>query len=269
MFIDNGKVSVIMAVYNCEDTVAAAIDSILKQTYENWELIICNDCSTDNTYDVVKKYADEYSDKIILVENKTNMKLPASLNHCLKYVTGKYVARMDGDDLSYPERFEKQVSFLNSHPDIDLVGTGMAVFNGQKITGKTVKPNSVDKYSLKTHPCFCHATIMTYKYVYDKLGGYSLEKRAVRVEDVDLWFRFFANGFKGANISDLLYQVTDDEAAYKRRKFAQRINAMKTLFHGYRILHYPIRYYPLVFLPVIKGFAPKFVYSYFRNRKFK
>lgn len=266
---DSGKVSVIMAVYNCEDTVGAAIESILNQTYNNIELIICNDCSTDNTYNVVKEYADKHKDKIVLIQNEKNMKLPASLNHCLKYATGRYIARMDGDDLSYPERFEKQIEFLNAHPDIDLVGTGMAIYNGKEMIGKTVRPEHVDKYSLKTQPCFCHATILTYKYVYDKLGGYSLEERAVRVEDVDLWFRFFSEGFNGYNLQDLLYQVTDDESAYKRRKFSLRINAMRTLFFGYRLLHYPLNWYPLVLLPVIKGLAPKFIYTYFRNRKFK
>lgn len=266
---NNEKISVIMAVYNCEDLVSDAIESILDQTYQNWELIICNDCSTDGTYNVVKKYADNYPDKIILIENEKNSKLPYSLNHCLTYATGKYVARMDGDDVSLPTRFEKQVEFLRANPDIDLVGTGMEVYDGHKIIGTNISPSVVDKYSLKISTCFCHATIMTYKYVYDKLNGYSLEDRAIRVEDIDLWFRFFAAGFKGANLPDLLYRVTDDENAYKRRKFGLRIHAMKTLFYGYRLLKYPIHWYPLVLLPVIKGFAPKFVYTYFRNRKFK
>lgn len=266
---DIGKISVIMAVYNCQDTVSAAIDSIINQTYKNWELIICNDCSSDETYKIVKKYADRYPDKIILIENSVNSKLPASLNHCLKYATGKYIARMDGDDISLPERFEKQLEFLSLNPDIDLVGTGMIVFDGKMVIGSVIKPSKVDKYSLVKDTCFCHATIVTYKYVYDKLGGYSLNKRAIRVEDVDLWFRFFAAGFNGANIPDLLYKVTDDEAAYKRRTFSNRINVMRTLFFGYRTLHYPLRYYPMVLLPVIKGLAPKFIYKYFRNRKFK
>ncbi|MEE3427355.1 MAG: glycosyltransferase [Ruminococcus sp.] len=264
-----GKVSVIMAVYNCEDTVADAIDSILNQTYSDIELVICEDCSADNTYQVVKQYADKYNDKIILIRNEKNSKLPASLNHCLKYATGKYIARMDGDDISYPDRIERQVSYLVEHPDIDLVGTGMAVFDGEKIVGQNTSPEHVDKYNLVHKTCFCHATILTYKYVYDKLGGYSLEPRAVRVEDVDLWFRFFAAGFKGANLPDLLYRVTDNANAASRRKFSNRINAMKTLFHGYRLLHFPIYYYPIALTPVLKGLAPKFVYNFFRGRKFK
>lgn len=258
-----------MAVYNCEDTVAGAIESILNQTYEDIELIICEDCSKDNTYQIVKQYADKYSDRIILIRNEENLKLPASLNHCLEYATGKYIARMDGDDISYPERIEKQVLYLGQHPDIDLVGTGMTVFDGEKIIGQNTSPEKVDKFSLVHKTCFCHATILTYKYVYDKLNGYSLEKRAVRVEDIDLWFRFFDAGFQGANLPDLLYQVTDDSNAATRRNFANRINAMKTLFYGYRLLNYPVYYYPIAVTPVLKGLAPKFVYNFFRGRKFK
>lgn len=269
MSVDNEKVSVIMAVYNCEDTVADAIESILNQTYKDIELIICDDCSADGTYKVVEGYKAKYPDRIVLIQNEENKKLPYSLNHCLKYATGKYVARMDGDDYSYPERIEKQVNYLRSHPDIDLVGTGMAVFDGEKIIGQNTSPEHVDQYSLLHKTCFCHATILTYKYVYDKLGGYSLESRAVRVEDIDLWFRFFSAGYKGANLPDLLYRVTDDAKAASRRKFSNRINAMKTLFFGYRLLHYPVYCYPMAVTPVLKGLAPKFVYNFYRGRKFK
>lgn len=269
MIDGNGKVSVIMAAYNCESTISEAIDSILKQTYSNYELIICDDCSTDETYRILTKYKKKYEDKIILIQNSENKKLPYSLNHCLEYASGQYIARMDGDDISLPDRFEKQVYFLKNHPEIDLVGTAMTVFDGQKVVGSVVKPEKVDKYSLKISPCFCHATIMTYKYVYDELNGYSLDKKNIRVEDVNLWFRFFAHGFNGANLSEELYVVTDDNTAYKRRKFKLRINAMRTLYDGYKLLDYPLKDYPLIILPVIKGLAPKFVYNLFRNRKFK
>ncbi len=265
----NDKVSIIMACYNCESTVEKAIDSILKQTYKNWELIICNDCSTDNTLEILKNYLTKYPDKIKLIQNDKNLKLPASLNHCLKYADGKYVARMDGDDVSHPQRLEKQVKYLEDHTDIDLVGTSMEVFNGKEITGIISNISNPTKYDLKKSPCFCHATIMTYKYVYDKLNGYTLNKRAIRCEDVDLWFRFFAAGYKGANIQECLYIVTDDENAHSRRKFTDRINAMKTLFFGYRLLKYPIYWYPWVLNPVVKGLVPKFIYTFLRNQKFK
>ena len=114
------KISIIMGIYNCEKTLPEAIESILAQTYTNWELIMCDDCSTDNTYSIAKKYQEKYTDKIILVRNNENCRLAYSLNHCLKYASGKYIARMDGDDISLPHRFERQIEFLEKNPNAKI-----------------------------------------------------------------------------------------------------------------------------------------------------
>ena len=108
----NKKVSVIMAVHNCAATVDKAIQSIMDQTYTDWVMIICDDGSTDNTLQVVKEYEEKYPEKFKVIQNDGNKKLPYSLNHCLRYVETELVARMDGDDWSTPDRFEKQVAFL-------------------------------------------------------------------------------------------------------------------------------------------------------------
>ncbi len=86
------KISVIMGIYNCEETLAESIESILSQSYKNWELIMCDDASTDGTYQIARRYADHYSDRITLIQNKTNQRLAASLNRCLTYATGDYIA---------------------------------------------------------------------------------------------------------------------------------------------------------------------------------
>lgn len=266
----NEKISVIMAVYNCKKTVIEAIESIQKQTYQNWELIICDDCSTDGTYDVVSKYiSNNNPEKFVLLKNEKNMKLPFSLNRCLEHATGKFVARMDGDDISYSDRFQKQIDFLYSHPDIDLVGVAMDVYDGERIIGQNIRPANVNGFTLFKSPVFNHATILTYRYVYEKLGGYSLLERAIRCEDLDLWFRFFDAGFKGANLQEALYRVTDDINAKGRRDFTNRIHSSKTLFFGYRLLHYPWYCYPNALNPIVKGFVPKPIYDYLRNRKFR
>ena len=128
----NDKISVIMATYNCEKTVEKAIDSILAQTYENWVTIICDDGSADGTLEILRRYEREHPGKFVIIQNEENKKLPYSLNHCLQYVQTDLVARMDGDDWSAPDRFEKQVAFLKEHPEYDLVGTGVTVFDGEK-----------------------------------------------------------------------------------------------------------------------------------------
>ncbi len=249
-------VSVIMAVYNCEDCVSRSIDSILNQTYTNWEFIICDDCSTDNTYKILEQYREKYPDKITLVKNEKNSKLSYSLNHCLKYAKGTFVARMDADDISKPERFKKQIDFLKSNPEISLVGTTMKVFNGNVVDGVRTYKYEPTKFDLRFNSCFAHATIMTYKSVYDSLGGYLVSRRTQRGQDFDLWFRFFAKGYRGVNLPDPLYVITEDKNAFKRKKYRYRFYATLTALNGYRLVKMPIYYYPFAFKPLISGLIP-------------
>lgn len=122
-------VSVIMGIYNCESTLSDAIDSIISQTFTDWELIMCDDGSTDNTYEIAKKYSVRYRN-IKLIKNNKNSGLAYSLNQCLKHVNGKYVARMDADDFCLPERFEKQVKFLDGNLEYQVVGSSVQLFDG-------------------------------------------------------------------------------------------------------------------------------------------
>ena len=133
------KVSVLMGIYNCADTLAESIESILNQTHSNIEFIMCDDGSTDNTYEIANKYAKKDS-RIVLLRNEQNITLGPTLNKCLEHATGKYCARMDGDDVSVPDRFEKQVAFLESHPEFDAVGSFMQIYAERLLqsTGRTV-----------------------------------------------------------------------------------------------------------------------------------
>ncbi len=263
---ENGKVSVIMGVYNCAATLPEAIESILAQTYTNWEFIICDDCSTDDTYAVAASYRDRLPDKIILIRNEKNSRLAASLNHCLEYATGEFVARMDGDDISLPERFEKQVNYLRSHPELDLVGTAMRRFNDKGLHDVLYSVDQPDRYTLRKRIPFHHATIMTYKSVYDKLGGYTVAERTMRGQDYDLWFRFFHAGFRGDNMREALYLVREDEAAIRRRTFKVRWNAFKTTRYGFKLLEYPKWWIIRPFLAMIlKSVTPFFVIDRYRQ----
>ena len=118
------RISVLMGIFNCETTLEEAIDSIKKQTYTNWELILCDDGSTDRTYEKAKDIAESDS-RIILLRNEKNEGLNKTLNRCLAASCGEYIARMDGDDESLPERFQKQISFLEIHPEYALVRTAI------------------------------------------------------------------------------------------------------------------------------------------------
>ncbi len=259
------QISVIMAVYNCGELVRASIDSILAQTYTNWKMIICNDCSTDNTVEIIEEYAAKYPDKFLIIHNKKNSRLAASLNHCLKYADGEFCARMDGDDYVAPDRFEKQVAFLREHKDIHLVGTQMQMFYEDGLLGRATSFQSFpDKFSLRFGPCFAHASIMTYTEVYKQLGGYTVSKRTARSQDYDLWFRFFAKGFNGANLSEALYFFREDENAFLRRRGALYFWAVVTRFKGFCKVRMPLKYWGFILLPI-----PAFFRNALRKRKAK
>ncbi len=255
--VDNQpKVSIIMSVHNSADTLDEAIESIIDQTYTNWELIICDDGSTDSTYQVLENYKAKYPDKIILIKNETNMYLPYSLNKCFGESTGEYIARMDGDDYCAPDRFEKQVKFLNECPEYQLVGTQMQRFDKNGLHDIVTVPEKPDKFMLKKGATFCHATIMMRREAFAAMNGYRVSKMTIRSQDYDMWFRFYSCGFEGYNIQEPLYMVREDINAIKRRTLKNRINIAKIQYTGYKLLDFPKMWYFYPLLGVVKGFIP-------------
>lgn len=245
-----GQISVLMAVYNCEKTIRESIDSILAQTYSNWRFIICDDCSTDGTLAIVNEYADKDPERFLIIRNDKNLRLAASLNHCLRYADGEFCARMDGDDYVDCTRFEKQIQYLHDNPDIQLVGTWMQAFDENGL-GRVIKYKELpNKYDLRFGPCFAHASIITYTAIYKALGGYTVSPRTVRTQDYDLWFRFYAHGFRGGTLQQPLYYVREDVGAYLRRKPRLYLWAVVTRWKGFRMLKYPLKYYPRVLIPL-------------------
>lgn len=264
--MNSEKVSVIMAVYNAENTLRECIDSIMAQTYTNWQFVICDDCSTDKTAEILSEYQSLYPEKFLLLRNEKNMRLSYSLNRCIEHSDGKYIARMDADDKSTPDRFEKQVRFLQDHSEYDLVGTAMRRFAEDQEADVVYKPEKVDRYYMRKDVPFNHATIMTYLRVYRDLNGYTVSERTVRGQDYDLWFRFFAAGFRGYNLSEPLYHVREDLNAIKRRTFKVRWNAYKTTRIGFKMLGFPKIWLVGKFLSMIgKSLVPYRVILWYRK----
>ena len=239
---DNPKISVIMGIYNCGETLGEAIESIISQTYTNWELVMCDDGSTDNTYIIAQEYAAKYPSQIILLQNKENKKLSYTLNRCIEAATSEWIARMDGDDISHKDRFQKQVKYLQEHPDIQMLGTSMQRFDEAGLHAVRHAIVNPDKQTLRKTEPFFHPTLMTYKRVFLALGGYQDTDRTERVEDLDLYFRFYGKGFTGANLDEVLYYVREDGHTLKRRIAKYRINGLRTRVFGYRLLGYPRRW---------------------------
>ena len=236
----NLKVSVIMGTYNCADTLEAALDSICCQTYTNWELILWDDGSTDGTYDLARQYAQRDPARIRLYHDDRNRKLSHALNQCLSHAEGELIARMDADDISHPDRLEKQVDYLRDHPETDLVGTQMMSFDEDGEAGIIRAPLHPVPEMLRSRVPIHHATIMTYRSVYEILGGYTENDTVEGVEDLDLWFRFFEKGFAAATMDEVLYDVRMDRNALKRRTLARRIRSIRTRAAGYKRLGFPL-----------------------------
>jgi glycosyltransferase involved in cell wall biosynthesis len=121
-------VSIGMPVFNAKGTLGAAVRSILNQTYQNWELILIDDGSTDGTVRLAREFTDE---RVRVVEGVINLGLPKRLNEAVLLARGVFFARMDSDDVAYPHRLEREVEYLLSHPDVDVVGTAVIVFRGE------------------------------------------------------------------------------------------------------------------------------------------
>ena len=260
------KVSIIMSIYNCENTLDEAIQSIVNQTYKNWELILCDDGSKDNTYKIALKYSKQFPN-IQVYQNKKNMGLNYSLNKCLQYAEGEYIARMDGDDISLPERLEKEVAFLEEHSEYAIVSTPMKYFDAEGIfkVGKSKGEPLVTNFAKGTP--FCHAPCMVRGEAYDAVKGYTESPKRIRVEDWDLWIKMYKMGYKGFVLDEPLYLMRDDRNAYSRRKFKYRVNEARVSCMAVQELKLPKRYYIYLLRPLVVGILPKSVYMYLHKKR--
>lgn len=185
-------VSIGIPFFNSEKYLSYAITSVIEQTYTNWELILIDDGSTDKSLKIAEKYKKKDS-RIRLLSDGENLGLPKRLNELSNYAKGKFYARMDADDMMHPNRIKKQVQYLQEHPNVDLVGTGLiAIDNHNNIIGLR-NGLSKTKYSLKNiidgqwcvHPTITGKTSWFKKNEYDS----SLK----RAQDYDLWVRTVQN----------------------------------------------------------------------------
>lgn len=261
------NISVLMGIYNCESTLADAIESILKQTYEDWELIMCDDGSSDSTYMVALQYQRFYPDKIVLVKNEENRGLNYTLNKCLSLAKGKFIARMDGDDLCSADRFEKEVAVLDSRSDISIVSAYLEYFDEDGVWGICRYKEYPQKKDFLRGSQFCHAASMVRKEAFDKVDGYTVDKRLLRVEDYHLWMKMYAAGYRGYNIQEPLYQMRDDKKAYNRRKFKYRINETYVKIQIIRAFDLPVYSYLFALKPVMIGLLPARLYDYMHKKR--
>jgi glycosyltransferase EpsE len=257
-----------MGIYNCASTLEEALDSLLTQTYQGFKVIMCDDGSKDNTVNVAQSYVDKYPGKFILIKNESNQGLNKTLNNCLKLVDTEYVARMDGDDVCMPERLKTQIDFLDSHKDYAFVSTSMICFDNEgDFMTLTLKEGSPSKKNFVKSTPFFHATVLVRAEAYKNVGGYSVNEKLLRVEDYHLWFKMYAAGYRGYNLSAPYYKMRDDRNAIARRTWKNRRNEAYVKIVGYKMLHLPIYYYPYALVPIMKALLPTKLYTYLHRRR--
>ena len=254
-------ISVLMGIYNCASTLKEALDSHEQQTYKSFKVIMCEDGSIDNTVDIAMGFVHKNPQRYVLIRNVKNMGLNYTLNHCLEYADTEYCARMDGDDISTPTRFEKEIRFLDSHPEFAIVSTPMVYFdeNGDFRTGKGGYEPTKDVCAISTP--FCHAPCMVRTEAYKAVGGYTVDPRLLRCEDYHLWVKMFAKGYRGYMLDEPLYKMRDDRNAQRRRNFKGKIRVMNVQRYAIKTLKLPKWKYIYCLRPIIVGLLPDFIYN--------
>lgn len=224
-------VSIILSAYNPVAVfLRRAVESLKNQTFTDWELIICDDCCGKKSSEFICKLAGT-DKRIRVVKNRINSGLAVSLNKCLAHSRGKFIARMDDDDICLPYRLERQVKFLEEHPNISWVGSNAGLLDD---TGKWGERRMPKYPQAKDYLRFCpyiHPSVMFRRSVFEEYGGY---KKLRRGEDYDLFMRLHALGLRGYNIQEELLMYREDAHASRRRGYYYQIEEAGIRFRGFR-----------------------------------
>jgi glycosyltransferase involved in cell wall biosynthesis len=200
-------VSVIMPAYNSERTIEVAIDSILKQTWKDLELLVVVDPSTDKTVEIVNRKS-QVDNRVRLVELKSRNGISVALNEGIRLAKGEFIARMDSDDYSKPERIEKQIDYMRNHPDVDVLGTSVRLMHKKDgfVRIMSMPQQHSALVTLMRHEMpFVHPTVIFRRRFFRKVGVYDTSLRYA--EDMDLWWRGYRI-CKFANLPDVLLDYT-------------------------------------------------------------
>lgn len=266
-------VSVIMPVFNSEPFLAEAIQSVLDQSFGDFELIIINDGSADNSEFTILSFPDP---RIVYIKNKENLGLIYSLNRGIDLSRGKYLARMDGDDICNPDRLIKQVDYLNQHKSIAVVASTVSLINESgnetgiwPLDRKTVSPKSIRR-TLPFANCLAHPAVMMRSELIKKL---KYKKGQTNIEDYDLWLRIQNRGYRIAKIDEPLLRYREHsnsvtQALLQKKNPFYKMAKMKirVLFSEFFSGHISLFFIPVklaIFLDLLKG-TGKFIKTLFR-----
>lgn len=234
-------ITVLIPAYNAELYIAEAIESILNQTYTNFELIIINDCSTDSTEKIIKEYAKKDS-RLVLINNKQNLRISKTLNKGLNIAKGKYIVRMDADDWSYPDRIEKQVKLMENNPEVVLSSGNMEICDSEmNVKNKSNLPTTnenIRKVILQYNP-MVHPAMIFKRDVALSIGGYNEETKS---EDYMFTIDMSSKG-ELANLQDVILKYRVIESSLTGSKMlAIHLSTLQCAFRGHLQYGFPITF---------------------------
>ena len=247
-------VSILMSVHNQAKTLPAAIDSILGQTLKEFEFIICDDASTDHTWETLCEYQKK-DHRIQTFRNTCNLGLGASLNKCLKLAVGDYIARQDADDISDPRRLEKTLDYLWTSR-APYVGCGVSIFDDNGIWSQRIHPEEVTCHTIAQKNPFFHPTMVFRREVLEAVGGYRETKITRRTEDYDLVMRLAAKKIIGRNLQECLYYVYEPADAYSKHTLRTRWDEVRVRFSGLQEMRSPLWDYVYLCKPILMAIVP-------------
>jgi len=264
-------VSILMPAYNAEKYIGEAIESILNQTFRDFEFIIIDDASTDDTWNIIQKYKTK-DKRIITLKNTINQKICKTLNEGISIAKGKYIVRMDADDWSFPDRIKKQYRYMESHRNIIISGGSMLVcdsnLNQYARRDYPTENEELRKSILRFSP-FSHPTVIFKTKIAKKIGGY----HTLYAEDIELYLKLGKYGVFG-NIEDTLIKYREITSSMTNTKL--RITEMHTLKHrltavlkyGYNFSFFDLIYnlFQLISVFVIPAKLKIYLFNKFRNK---
>lgn len=252
------SISILMGVYqpghNTQD-LRRAVESILTQTYRDFEFLICDDGSSGAVCYLLDLYAEQDS-RIRLVRTGDAVTLPDKLNACIRVARGDLFARQDADDVSAPNRLEKQAAFLKAHPEIAFAGCNVSLFCAGKLCGERRFPEYPQKEDFLFSMPFIHPTLVFRRSAIEEVGGYSRSRWVILCEDYDLLLRMYQKGLYGYNLQESLFSYQISPEDYKKRKYRHRVNEAVTRFCRFRALGMLPKGFPYVIKPLAVGLLP-------------
>ena len=224
-----------MGVYNQRDQKALkeAVNSILWQTYKDFEFIIWDDGSDPDAAEPVHKL-EELDPRIHVVGREENKGLAFSLNGCIRLAKGKYIARMDADDISAPDRFARQVAFLEANPEYGWCGTNTKLFDENGEWGIRQMPKVPAMKDYFRYSPYVHPSVMFRAELFDENHGYLSTEETLRCEDYELFMNLIQRGQKGYNLQEQLFSYRETRESYQKRTTQFRLNEAKTRYRNYK-----------------------------------